>query len=286
MAGRRRDPAGAEEASPARAPTPCPFVPRGPGVPLQVGERSGGGGESRWRPGPRAARSACAGAPLGAGLGLGAPGRAGCSGRRARLIVPRVRGRPAARGAAQVGGGRARGGGRRARARRVVGVSVFFSPTPPGTLAGAGRPPGPAGAVRAAAAGPASGACRARQLVRSIVAEPGSHLASPPPPLGSPDARAPLETPARPGPAPRSELPAAAREGVGGAAPGKRDRPGNLRERWGVAGAAASPGPRRGTRGVPGPARAAGSPAPCPRGAGTDLGGESPPRCAPAAAAR
>lgn len=76
-AGRRRVPAGAE-APPARAPTPHPFVQKRTRGPLQVGERSGGGGESRGRPGPRAARSAC---EPGSALGRGsrARGRAGSS---------------------------------------------------------------------------------------------------------------------------------------------------------------------------------------------------------------
>lgn len=131
-----------------RHPRPAPQLraplygaPRGP---LQVGDRSGGGGESRGRPGPRAARSACA--PRSAlGSGYGARGRAGCFGRRAKLIVRQVRGRPATGRAAKVGGGRAGGGGRRTRARLVVGVSIFFSKTPLGRAGVLSEPPGPPG---------------------------------------------------------------------------------------------------------------------------------------------
>lgn len=177
-AERRRVPGGAE-APPARAPTPRPFVQRRTRGPLQVGERSGGGGEES-----RAARPASGAlglrAPLSARLGFRGARESGFFGCRARLIVRQVRGRPAAGRAAKVGGGRAGGGGRRARAGLVVGVSVFFLKTPLGRARGGGgvcfptpgarggHPGGGGGRRR----GPASGAfpatcqfycCRARE---------------------------------------------------------------------------------------------------------------------------
>lgn len=236
-AGRRRVPARAE-APPARAATPRPFVQRRAPGPLQVGEWSGGGGESRGRPGPRAARSACA--PRSAGLrGARKSGLFGC---RARLIVRQVRGRPAAGRAAKVGGGRAGGGGRRPRARLVVGVSVFFLKTLLRCAGGAFRPPGPAGDVRAAAAANAGlRAAHSVQLVSSIVADPVSHFAAPLAAArlaGCPFAPHPAPRDPRPGQAPRARHPAVERGG--GRRGGGRDGLGNLRERRRVAGTAAS----------------------------------------------
>lgn len=230
-AGRRRVPGGAE-ASPAGAPTLCPLLYRAkPGSPPSWGAEWGRRRESR------AARPAGGalglGAPFGPGLGLGAPGRAGCSGRRARLIVRRVRGRPAA--------GRASKSGRRpSRGRRAPGESetscrccCFLFTNAPWTLAGCLATPGarrggPGGGGRGR--GPASGAlpatcqvycCRARESLRI------SPAAARPP-----GARAPLTRPwgPPPGPAPCAQLPAAARGG-GRRGGEKRDRPGNLRER-------------------------------------------------------
>ncbi|KAJ8792830.1 hypothetical protein J1605_004015 [Eschrichtius robustus] len=84
-AERRRIPAEAE-APPARAPTPRPFVQRRIRGPLQVGERSGGGGEES-----RVARPAGGAlglrAPLSARLGFRGPRESGFFGCRARLIV-------------------------------------------------------------------------------------------------------------------------------------------------------------------------------------------------------
>lgn len=244
---------------------------------LQVGERSGGG-QARGR----AARSACAGAPCGSGLG--APGRAGCSGRRARLIVPRVRGRPAAGGAAQVRGGRAGAGGRRARARLVVGVSVFFSPTPLGRPRGAWRPPGPAGAVRAAAAAAAAGLRAARSVPCNL-----SGLLLPSPRVASSlprrrRRRPACRTPERPAPAPaprdpRPGRPRARRAPGGGAGRGApRREKGTGPETCGRGGELRGPRRRsraaapRGTRGVADRARAPGSPAPLPARRGDRLG--------------
>ena len=208
VAERRRVPAGAE-APPARAPTPRPFVQRRTRGPLQVGERSGGGGEES-----RAARPAGGAlglrAPLSARLGFRGARESGFFACRARLIVRQVRGRPAAGRAAKVGGGRAGGEGRWARAGLVVGVSVFFLKTPLGRARGgcAFRPPGPAGDIRAAAAAADAGlrAARSLQLVSSIVAEPESHFATPlaaAPLAGCPIAPHPRPSrpPPRPGPA-------------------------------------------------------------------------------------
>lgn len=255
-----------------RAPTPRPFVQRRARGSLQLGERSGGGGESRGRPGPRAARSACA--PRSAlGSGSGARGRAGCFGRRAGLIVRQVRGWPAEGRAAKVGGGRAGGGGRRARARLVVGVCVFFLKAPLGRAGVAFRPPGPAGDVRAAAAADAGlRVARSLQLVSSIVAEPVSHFASP-------LVAAPFPgRPVAPHPAPRdprlagrrAEPPAAARGGGAGEGAGLGSetcgRGGELREP-----------PRRSRAArrnawIHRPGAVLASPAPCPRGGGNEWG--------------
>lgn len=201
-----------------RRPRPAPLcMEASPGSPPSWGAEWGRRRESR------AARPAGGAlglrATLRARLGLRERGRAGCLGRRAGLIVRLVRCRPAAGRAAKVGGGRARGGGRGARARLVVGVSVFFFQTPLGRAEGAFRPPGSAGDVRAAAAAAAGlRAARSLQLVSSIVAEPVSHFASPlaAAPLRSLDAPSPLtpplETPA--GSAQRAQPPAAAGEGA------------------------------------------------------------------------
>lgn len=208
-AERRRVPGGAE-APPARAPTPRPFVQSRTRGPLQVGERSGGGGEES-----RAARPAGGAlglrAPLSARLGFRGARESGFFGCRARLIVRQVRGRPAAGRAAKVGGGRAGGGGRRARAGLVVGVSVFFLKTPLGRAGGdvLSDPRGPRGDIRAAAAAAADAglrAARSLQLVSSIVAEPESHFATPlaaAPLAGCPIAPHPRPSrpPPRPGPA-------------------------------------------------------------------------------------
>lgn len=154
------------------------------------------------------------------GSGSGARGRAGCFGRRAKLIVRQVRGRPAAGRVAKVGGGRAGGGGRRARARLVVSVSVFFSKTPLGRAGGAFRTPRPAGDVRAAAAADAGlRAARSLQLVSSIVAEPVSHFASP---LAAARLAGPPN--ASPSPAPRDSRPGRARPAELRAAAHSRER--------------------------------------------------------------
>lgn len=61
-----------------------------------MGSRVGDGGESRGRPGPRAARSACV-LRSALGWGSGARGRAGCFGRRPSSLFGRSgAGRPRA----------------------------------------------------------------------------------------------------------------------------------------------------------------------------------------------
>ncbi|XP_074185282.1 uncharacterized protein LOC141570762 [Rhinolophus sinicus] len=148
----------------------APLYGANPGS-LQLGEQSGGR-----RRESQAARPAGGAlglrAPFGARLGLRGARESGLLRSPTKLIVRLVRGRPAAGRAAKVGGGRAGGGGRPARARRVVGVSVFFLKTPLGRAGGAFRTPGPAGDVREAAAADAGlRAAPSLQLVSSIVAE-------------------------------------------------------------------------------------------------------------------
>lgn len=280
--GRRHVSAGAE-APPARAPTPLPFVQRRAWGSLQLGERSGDGGESRGRPGPRAARSACA--PRSAlGSSSGARGRAGCFGRRAGLIVRQVRGWPASGRVAKVGGGRARGGGRRVRARLVVGVCIFFLKTSLGRAGVAFRPPGPAGDVRAAAAADAGlRAARSLQLVSSIVAEPVSHFASPlvaTPLTGR--LVAPHPAPRDPRLAGRSAEHPAGRAGWGRRGGGTGEGAGLGSETCRRGGELREP-PRRSRAArrnawIHRPGAVLGSPAPCPRGGGNELSAGNQPR--------
>lgn len=268
-AGRYRVPARAE-APPARAPTPRPFVQRRTRGLSKLG--SGGGAEARVAGGQARGRRARPARP--ARLGLRGARESGLFGRRVRLIVRQVRGRPAAGRAAKVGGGRAGGGERQARARLVVGVSVFFFKTPLGRAGGAFRPPGPTGDVRAAAAADAGlRAARSLQLVSSIVAEPVSHFASPlaaAPLAGRPIAPHPAPRDPRPGRALRTQHPAAAR----GRAPGRGQ--GQARKLAGEAASCGSrrfaPGPPQETRGFTDTALARGSLVPCPRGAGEPVG--------------
>lgn len=192
---------------PGPLPNSAPLCTERTRGPLQVGERSGGGGESRERPGPRAARSACTPHSV-LDSGSGARGRAGCFGRQAKLIVPQVRGSRSVRRQGSKSGRRSsRGRRRRAKARLVVGVSVFFLKTPLGHAEGALRPPPPfppqarrgrpGGGGRRR--GPASGAfpatcqfycCRACESLHS-----------------SPYRRSARWTPKRPSPTPRHPRP-------------------------------------------------------------------------------
>lgn len=175
-----------------------------------------------------------------------------------------------------MGGGRVGGGGRRARARLVVEVCIFFLKTPLGRAGVAFRPLGPAGDVRAAAAADAGlRAARSLQLVSSIVAEPVSHFASPlvaAPLAGRPVAPHPAPRDPRPA-GRRAEHPAAARGG--GAAEGAGlssetcGRGGELREPPRLSRAA------RRNAWIHRPGAVLGSPAPCPHGGGNEWGSGS-----------
>lgn len=275
VAGRPGGGASLPLRAPGRRPNSVPpFVPRGPGVPLQVGERSGGGGGSRAARPAGGARSARARGP--ARLGDSGSGRRG----RGPLRPPRAAhcsaGPAAAAGrAAKVGGGRAAGGGRRrASARRVVGVSGFcFLQTLLGrSLAGCRGDPlpvpprGPPGRSGRRRLQPGTRACGRRapcNLSAPLLPGPGGagHLPAAAAALLAAPGR-PARPPARAGPARTAPGSRRRRRGAGGAAEGGGDRPGNLRERRRVAG---GPLRGRGTRGGTDPtgrARAPGSPAP------------------------
>lgn len=284
MAGRRGAVASLPERRRPRprAPTLCPFVPSEPGVPSKLG--SGVGAEARVAGGEARGRRArpVRGAPFGSGLGLGAPGRAGCSGRRAGLIVRQVRGRPAAGRAAEVGGGRA--GGRRTPDASETSCRCFLFSLDKRPWDARGVPGDPRGPPRRSGRRrPGTRACERRVPCNlSVLLLPSprgtSHL-----PRRRSAPRTPLTGPWRPspGPAPRARARGAPGGGTGRGAPPREK--GTDPETCGRGGELR--GPLRCSRAAPRNAWSQGPGAGCrlsrllsASARGPELGVESPPR--------